>query len=94
MLTVQTITKTCEAAPAQWEGRTTDDRPIYVRYRYGFLSVQLGPPGGDLASAIRTEAFLGAQLGGELDGVLSYDELQAATAGEIAWPEEESPDAG
>jgi hypothetical protein len=32
-------------APAQFEGRTSHDRPVYVRYRHGCLSVEVGMPG-------------------------------------------------
>jgi len=36
------LTKTCKACPAQWEGQLDDGRVIYVRYRWGGLSVGMG----------------------------------------------------
>ncbi len=39
MITVKSIELTCHSHPAQWEGRTDDGRPIYVRYRWSYLSV-------------------------------------------------------
>jgi hypothetical protein len=33
-ITVTRLVHTCLAAPSQWEGRTHDGRPIYVRYRW------------------------------------------------------------
>ena len=42
MIKVTSITQTCSACPAQWEGITEDNRKIYVRYRWGYLSVRIG----------------------------------------------------
>jgi hypothetical protein len=39
------IQMTTSEAPTQFEGRTSDDRPVYVRYRDGWLSVEVGRPG-------------------------------------------------
>jgi len=41
MLRVVRLSQTSPACPVQWEGRTSDDRPVYVRYRFGYLSVRL-----------------------------------------------------
>lgn len=35
MIVVIKIELTCASHPSQWEGRTSDDRAIYIRYRYG-----------------------------------------------------------
>jgi hypothetical protein len=43
MIQVAKITKTCEACPAQWEGELVDGTPIYVRYRWGGLTITLNP---------------------------------------------------
>lgn len=39
---VKALTKTCEAFPAQWEGQLEDGRWVYIRVRYGILSVGFG----------------------------------------------------
>jgi hypothetical protein len=36
------LTKTCDAAPAQWQGKLANGHDIYIRYRYGHLSVRMG----------------------------------------------------
>ena len=35
----------------QWEGRTDDERPIYMRFKDCHLSVRVGDVGGDMDSA-------------------------------------------
>ncbi len=63
-------------SPAQWEGRTDDDRPVYVRYRWGYLSVRVGPPGGDTSSAIGGVVVYGEQIGDELDGAIKWRQVR------------------
>jgi hypothetical protein len=54
------LVMTCEMSPAQWEGRTNDGRRIYVRHRWDYLSVRLGPPGDDdVMSAVGGEEIVG-----------------------------------
>jgi hypothetical protein len=38
------------SCPSQFFGRTTDDRPLYIRYRNGWLSANQGAPGDDRGS--------------------------------------------
>ena len=64
------------ACPAQWEGRTEGDRSVYVRYRWGYLSVRVGPPGGDLQNAIAGIRVYGEQIGDELDGSIAWQEVR------------------
>ena len=67
---------TCSACPAQWQGRTQGERPVYVRYRWGYLSVRVGPLGGDLSSAIGGVRVYGEQLGHEYDGSIEWREVR------------------
>lgn len=41
MPTLKELQMTCSACPSQWEGYTTDGAFIYIRYRYGYLTVDL-----------------------------------------------------
>jgi hypothetical protein len=43
---VRELTMTCSACPTQWEGFLEDGRPLYVRYRWGCLTVQAGGENG------------------------------------------------
>lgn len=54
MIEINGLIQTCEACPSQWEFYTFDDRPIYVRYRWGFLSVCIGKEGGTIMNAVRS----------------------------------------
>ena len=42
MITITEIKRTCWACPSQWEGKTKDGRAVYIRFRWGCLSVNVG----------------------------------------------------
>lgn len=75
------LIQTCGACPSQWDGVTDDDRAVYIRYRWGYLSVRASEPGdqGEWAG-VEGEEILGVQLGDEWDGVLLEDELTEVLA--------------
>jgi len=72
---IASIKQTCGACPSQWEARTVDDRPVYIRYRYGFLSVRIGPQGADIWSAVGGTEIYGDGVGDAWDGVIELDEV-------------------
>ena len=75
------------ACPTQAEGVTDDDRAVYVRYRWGGLSVRVSEPGDHSEfSAVRGEEIFQADIGDGFDGFLSEGQLRAATAEVIEWP--------
>lgn len=41
--------------PTQFEARTSDDRPVYVRYRSGWLTIDIGRPGRPGVTTLQTE---------------------------------------
>ena len=41
MFKIRHITQTSYGCPSQWEGVTTQGERVYIRYRYGHLSVDL-----------------------------------------------------
>jgi len=65
---VKEITQTCFACPSQWEGTTKDGEEIYIRYRWGGLSVE-----------INGEEIFHKGIGGGLDGCMSFSELKKNT---------------
>lgn len=75
MIEVKNLEHTCEACPSQWEFRTFQDRPVYVRYRWGYLSICVGPPGGDVYDAVGGFEVFGEQLGDSMDGVIGWSEV-------------------
>lgn len=57
---------TCLACPAQWEGRMSDGRWVYVRFRHGRLSLGYGVT---LSRAVRDDAVIYSEEGdrGDMD---------------------------
>ena len=74
-LVISDIRQTCTACPSQWEAVTTNNRPVYIRYRHGYLSVQIGFAGGDMKTALDSEEWFGKQLFDEDDGWIEFDEV-------------------
>lgn len=64
MIMIRELTMTCSACPSQWCGTTTDGDSVYIRYRWGGLSVD-----------INDETVLSKDVGDGLDGVMSTRDL-------------------
>lgn len=82
---IMEISKTCEACPAQWEGRLDDGQYIYVRFRHGRLSIKVGGP--TIAEAVMGETVFSWTSGGDLDGYMEYNYLKGLTRGRFEWPD-------
>lgn len=78
--TITKLRKTCDSCPAQWEGETSDGQQVYIRYRWGYLSVKVDP---DYAVGYRAEEVVSERLGDNLDGSLSFAQLKKACKGKI-----------
>jgi hypothetical protein len=89
---VTTAHQECCMCPTVIVGRTLDSATVYVRYRWGRLTVRLdlrdpAPHGGAAGVWIMFK-----QLDPEgLAGCLDYDEIRELTADIIDWPPELSP---
>ena len=83
VITLTTLIRTCNSCPSQWEGKSCDGRYVYVRYRWGTLSIGIGKSREE--SIKRSGNLLEKELGDHLDGVLEFEQLRAATAGLIEW---------
>ena len=90
------IEQTCQACPAQWEGWayynrddardeiSTRRKPVYIRYRWGYLSICIGSEGGTISSAVDGEEVLGKVIDqGGLDGHMTTEELKKYCAEEV-----------
>jgi len=71
---VKFLTRYTSYCPTQWEGETTNGEDVYIRYRWGFLRVD-----------INGKEVFGDQIGGEMDGVLSDEKMKEATKDKINW---------
>jgi hypothetical protein len=83
---VSRLTQTSERDPSQWEGRTFDGLFVYVRYRWGWLTISSGTTAAQ--AVMNDNNLFEKQLGDRLDGKLEYERLREVTAGVIEWPQE------
>lgn len=81
MIHITELTKTCFACPAQWEGRTADGDYVYIRYRLGYLTLDIGKT---LRAAVAGDgALIGMDHGGDRDGFMDEDELIELLRGRV-----------
>lgn len=66
--TARSLEMTCGACPSQWEGETVDGSRIFIRYRYGILTV-----------SIDGERVLRGEIGDRLDGAMSTEKMLSLT---------------
>jgi hypothetical protein len=76
---IASIEQTCFRSPSQWEGILTTGEPIYIRYRWGRLSVNIGPVGGSIEDALSTEDWFSQKIGSDLDGEITLEEVYRHT---------------
>ena len=74
---VKNLIQTCDACPSQWEFTTDENRPVYVRYRRGYLSVYVGGPDKGIDSALDGVEVVGERIGDAYDGVLDWSEVES-----------------
>lgn len=73
-LIIERLDLTCGACPTQYEGVTNDGNTVYIRYRWGELTVQVGR---DLDDALdRDPVFQWQHPTNDMDGVMLGWELQ------------------
>lgn len=70
------LVQTCGACPSQWEFTTDGDRNVYVRYRWGYLSVQVSREAHGDAVGHGPEIF-SEQIGDDFDGFLEWEEVES-----------------
>jgi hypothetical protein len=77
---VYDLRRTCVACPSQWEGRIGDHGSIYIRYRWGNLTVRTSETDGNAAAASSCflEDDIGRRSGDRLGGYMETDEMRRA----------------
>jgi len=71
------LEKTCYASPAQWEGKLESGHLIYIRYRYGNLSISISENVTEnIFEAIEGIELLCENIGDGLDGFIEFKELK------------------
>ena len=77
---LQTLIKTCSASPSQWEGQLEDGRYVYIRFRWGHLSVRASTESIDDAIGTGEALYEGSPEDSDaLDGVMSTCEMLKLT---------------
>ena len=68
---VRKLVKTCAGYPSQWEGKLEDGRMIYIRFRWGNLSVRISEqPTNDIDDAVRGKYIYEKNVSLDYDGVM------------------------
>lgn len=76
MYKIAKIIETCGGCPSQWSARTSEGNYVYIRYRWGCLSVRIDKLFGE-----GYEYENSWNCGDGLDGVMCFSELEEHTAG-------------
>ena len=61
---VTRVVQTCRACPSQWDAWTPNGNYVYIRYRYGHLTVD-----------VDNSPVFSAVVGDRLDGSMTWDEV-------------------
>lgn len=76
---VKSCEQTCSACPSEWDIFTTDDQYIYVRYRWGGLTLTFDFDGPN------EKIIYAENIGGGFDGCMSTEELKQHTKDILDW---------
>lgn len=71
---INNLQQTCHACPSSWEFQTDNNRGVYVRYRWGHLTVTVYPPNETDDNGI---CILSEQLGDSFDGVIDWETVES-----------------
>lgn len=82
------LRQTCSGSPSQWEGWTDKLEPVYIRYRWGHLTVTIGEVGQEIKEMYGENNFLSEDIDSKFDGVLSFEELKKQLEGKLDIEEE------
>lgn len=73
---INDLTCTSDACPTQYEGFLDDGRMVYIRYRWGYLSIRVSLNSTEnVMVAVSSPEIYGEQLGDCLDGHLDHERL-------------------
>lgn len=77
MIKITKLVQTCTACPSQYEGWTDKGEYVYVRYRHGYLYIE-----------VNEQRIFERSYGDSIDGFLPYDELTTFALDKVEWPKE------
>jgi hypothetical protein len=75
------LEQTCTACPSQWEGGLEGGGYVYIRYRWGGLTVEVGPSEEEFwADFTKVRLLKDIDHGDGFDGHLTTEEMRALCA--------------
>jgi len=83
---VKTYYMTCSACPSQWEGTLEGGGHLYIRYRWGGISLYVGK---DLQDCFEQGPIFTNDFADSLDGVMDDETMKFATGHILDWSEAE-----
>lgn len=69
------LRKTCNMCPSQWSGKTSDGKEVYIRFRWGWLYID-----------IDGKTIFERSYGDAMSGSLTFAELKDVSPTTIKWP--------
>ena len=84
MITIVKQEQTCNMCPSQWDLWTEDGKYLYVRYRWGVLSIDLADSVDHWNANEHTLIFC-EPIGDDLDGYMTLEELKEYTKDIFIW---------
>lgn len=73
---VTDIIETCGGCPSSWTARTIkDNRPVYIRFRWGCLSITVGDP-EDSDVDDNSNIVYDEQISDGMDGIISWNKVE------------------
>lgn len=76
---LESVRRTTYFAVSQFEGVTTDNRPVHVRLRHGELTVRMGLSGGTIDDAICSHPIFDEDYGDDHEFDIGWPEIEQAT---------------
>lgn len=72
--------------PSQWEGKLEDGRMFYCRFRWGGFYIRVSEKEtDDVSDAVGGECILEMEYGGEMDGIMTTEEMKELTKDSVDW---------
>jgi len=68
------IVQTCTISPSQWEGETDDGQFVYIRYRFGDLTIEIAD-NKEAWSDGKLRVILDEHIGGRYDGEMDTSRM-------------------
>ncbi len=73
---IKNLIQTCLACPSQWNAETEDGKTVYIRFRWGQLTVSVG---NDMKAALNSKPIFDKEISDDLDGFITEKDMLRET---------------